>query len=226
MINSDDINMKTNKIFNIVEILDRKVENINLKIKEINNIYMKYEFNKNLDYNQSNTYLRFQALLLQNEKKYYSSIKKTFFKKFINDLYEISDFVILILISMDDLDIGLENEKINIKKKILKSKKHNVLDIGKILELINITMNNLGLTKEFIDLFENFINEKDEENKKKNLHSKNMKVNLMNKKNHLEVEFKKYSEQLNELVNYFYDFCCCLDRQLNKQELLQFFIKK
>ena len=226
MINSDDINMKTNKIFNIVEILDRKVENINLKIKEINNIYMKYEFNKNLDYNQSNTYLRFQASLLQNEKKYYSSIKKTFFKKFINDLYEISDFVILILISMDDLDIGLENEKINIKKKILKSKKHNVLDIGKILELINITMNNLGLTKEFIDLFENFINEKDEENKKKNLHSKNMKVNLMNKKNHLEVEFKKYSEQLNELVNYFYDFCCCLDRQLNKQELLQFFIKK
>ena len=226
MINSDDMNMKTNKIFNTVDILDRKVENINIKIKEINNIYMKYEFNKNLDYNQSNTYLRFQAELLQNEKKYYISIKKTFFKKFIHDLYEISDFVILILISLDDLDIGLENEKFNIKKKILKSKKQNVLDIGKILELINITVNNLGLTKEFIDLFENFINETDEENKKKNIHSKNMKVNLMNKKNHLEVEFKKYSEQLNELVNYFYDFCCSMDRQLDKQELLKFFIKK
>ena len=226
MINADDINMKTNKIYNIVEMLDRKVEKINIKIKEINDIYMKYEFNKNLDYNQSNTYLRFQAELLQNEKKYYTSIKKTFFKKFIHDLYEISDFVILILISMDDLDIGLENEKFNIKKKILKSKKQNVLDIGKILELINITMNNLGLTKEFIDLFENFINETDEENKKKNIHSKNMKVNLMNKKNHLEVEYKKYSAQLNELVNYFYEFCCCMDKQLSKQELLQFFIKK
>ena len=167
MINADDINMKTNKIYNIVEMLNRKVEKINIKIKEINDIYMKYEFNKNLDYNQSNTYLRFQAELLQNEKKYYTSIKKTFFKKFIHDLYEISDFIILILISMDDLDIGLENEKLNIKRKILKSKKQNVLDIGKILELINITMNNLGLTKDFIDLFENFINETDEENKKK-----------------------------------------------------------
>jgi len=226
MINSDDINMKTIKVFSIVEILDNKIENIDLKIKEINNIYMKYEFNRNLDLNQSNSYLKFQADLLQNEKKYYTSIKNTFFKKFINDLYEISDFIILILLSMDDLDIGLENEKLNIRKKILKSKKQNVFDSGKVSELINITINNLGLTKEYINLFEKFINEKDEENKKKNIHSKNMKVNLMNKKNHLELEYNKYTAQLNELVNYFFDFCSCMEKQLDKQELLKFFIKK
>ena len=80
MINADDINMKTNKIYNIVEMLDRKVEKINIKIKEINDIYMKYEFNKNLDYNQSNTYLRFQAELLQNEKNIIQVLKKLFSK--------------------------------------------------------------------------------------------------------------------------------------------------
>ena len=46
----------------------------------------------------------------------------------------------------------------------------------------------------------------------------------MNKKNHLELEKEKYTEQLDILINYFYDFSKSIDLQLDKQKLLHFFV--
>ena len=46
----------------------------------------------------------------------------------------------------------------------------------------------------------------------------------MNKKNHLELENKKYTEQLDILINYFFDFAKSIDLQLDKQKLLHFFV--
>ena len=46
----------------------------------------------------------------------------------------------------------------------------------------------------------------------------------MNKKSHLELETKKNSDQLNTLVNYFHDFAKGIDLQLDKQQLLHFFV--
>ena len=64
-IDIDDINSKINKIFSMIELLENKVENIDKKIKEISDIYIQYEFNRNLNLNQSNSYLRFQVSLLK-----------------------------------------------------------------------------------------------------------------------------------------------------------------
>ena len=143
---------------------------------------MNYEFNKNLNLNQPNSYLKFQVDLLNNEKKYYNGIKNIFFTKFVKELYNISEYIILILISMEDLDIGYQADKQNIMKKVQKIKKVKNTDSGKIFELVNITINNLKLTKKFIDLFENFILFHESDDNKKNIHSKNLNNNLMNKK--------------------------------------------
>jgi hypothetical protein len=85
-------------------------------------------------------------------------------------------------------------------------------------------MNNLKLSYDFIELFEKFIMNSHNKNKKKNIHSKNFKINLMNKKNHLKLETDKYYEQLNILITYFFDFSKSIDLQLDKQQLLHFFI--
>ena len=45
----------------------------------------------------------------------------------------------------------------------------------------------------------------------------------MNKKNHLNLEYIKYCNQLDLLVNYFNDFATSIKLQLNKQ-LLKFFV--
>ena len=226
LIDENDINNKTSKIFLTSQMMDTKIGQIKRKIKEINEIYMNYEFNKNLKLKLTTSYLRFQVEILNNEQLYYRKVKNIYIKKFVNELYNISQFIILILISLDNLDIDREIEKKNIMKKILRVKRVKNMNIGKISELINVTLNNLRLTDNFIKLFDDFILETDNENVRKNLHTKNFKVNLMNKKRHIEVEYIKYCEQLNELVDYFYKFSDGIDKQLNKQELLQFTLKK
>ena len=117
--NTDIISNKTSYIMKVLNKIDLKIEEIEKKITEINHIYIQYEFNKNLKLEQPNSYLKFQVDFLYNEKKYFFNIKKYFTKKFVDELYGISDFIILILISLEDLDIGYIEEK-NIMNKIIK----------------------------------------------------------------------------------------------------------
>lgn len=226
LVDENNINTKTSKIFLTSQMMDLKVGQIKRKIKEVNEIYMNYEFNKNLKLKLTTSYLKFQVEILNNEQFYYKKVKNIYIKKFVTELYNISEFIILILISLDNLDIDREIEKKNIMNKILRVKRVKNMNIGKIGELINVTLNNLRLTHNFIQLFDDYILETDNENVRKNLHTRNFKVNLMNKKRHIEVEYIKYCEQLNELVDYFYKFSSRIDKQLNKQELLQFTLKK
>lgn len=225
-INSDTdiISNKTSYIMKVLNKIDLKIEEIEKKITEINHIYIQYEFNKNLKLEQPNSYLKFQVDFLYNEKKYFFNIKKYFTKKFVDELYGISDFIILILISLEDLDIGYIEEKKNIMNKIIKVVNQKVINSSKITELVNSINNNLKLSYDSIKLFEKFIINSHNQNKKKNIHSKNLKINLMNRKNHIELETKKYTEQLDILINYFYEFSTIIEMQLDKQKLLHFFI--
>ena len=220
----DLLNNNTNFIMKVLNKIDIKIEEIEKKITQINHIYIQYEFNKNLGLDQPNSYLKFQVDFLFNEKKYFSNIRKYFIKKFVDELYGISEYIILILISLDDLDIGYADEKSNIMKKIINVSEQKNINSSKITELVNSIMNNLKLSNDFINLFQKFIIVSCNQNKKKNIHSKNLKINLMNKKNHLELEMNKYCQQLNILITYFFDFSKSIDLQLDKQKLLHFFI--
>ena len=223
-LDTDMVSNKTNFIMKVLKKIDSKVEEIDRKITEINHIYIQYEFNKNLKLEQANSYLKFQVDFLFNEKKYFTNIKKYFLKKFVEELYGISDYIILILISIEDLDIGYLEEKDNIMNKIIKVSQQKNINSGKITELVNIILNNLKLSNDSIKLFEKFILTSHNQNRKKNIHSKNFKINLMNKKNHLDLENKKYTQQLDILINYFFDFAKSIDLQLDKQKLLHFFV--
>lgn len=214
-----NINNTTKNINDIIISIDNKIE-------KINNIYMSYGYNKNLNLNKTNTYLKFQIDLLNNEKIYYSNIKKLLIKKFIDDLGDISENIIMILVSMNDLDIGFEDEKKVVFKKILKFVKKKELNDVKIIEQINVTLNNLKLIGEFIDIFEKYILNNENENIKNNIHSKSFKINLMIKKKHYDLEYYKYREQLSELINYFSELCNSIEKQRTNQEILNFLIEE
>lgn len=225
--------MDDEKINNQIKDINTTIKNINEtlisidnKIEKINNIYMSYGYNKNLNLNKTNTYLKFQIDLLNNEKTYYSNVKKLLVKKFISDLGDISENIIIILVSMSDLDIGYEEEKKVVFKKILKFKKQKELNDIKLIEQINITINNLKLIEEFIKIFEKYILDNEDQNRKNNIHSKNFKINLMIKKKHYDLEYSKYVEQLVELINYFKDLCESIEQQKNNQEILNFLVNE
>ena len=222
-IDEEEINNKVKNLNYTINNLTDILNNIEKNIQTINNIYMNYEYNKNLNLNQTNTYLKFQVDLLNNEKIYYTNIKNLLLKKFTTEIYNLSENIIIILTTMNDLDIGFKEDKKKIFNEILKCKKQKEVNNVKIVETINITLNNLKQIKKFIDLFEKFITKNEEENIKNNIHINSFKINLMIKKQQFELEYNKCLEQFKELINYFDKFCSAINKQQENQDILNFF---
>ena len=142
---SNDITTKLDKIFNTVQNLDKKIELIE-KNKEINKVYMRFEFNKTLSLNKTNSFLKFQIDLLNTEKKYYKSIKSKILNKLTKEINEISEFSLLILMSLRDLNIEDKEATREIIKKAEKITKLGInTNVNKIITLINSTVKNLKI---------------------------------------------------------------------------------
>ena len=108
-------NVKT--IFSTVNNLESTVERINKKIINIRQVIHKFENNKNLTLDQTNSYLTFQINLLNNEKNYYSSLKNIIVDKLYSEVLEIYNYVTMVLTSIENLEIEHQEDKHNINKK-------------------------------------------------------------------------------------------------------------
>lgn len=224
--NKEDINIKVTKIMKTIELLETTIDKIQKKIADINDIYMRFEFNNTLSLKKTNSYLTFQAHLLQNEKLYYTNIKKIILNKLSKEIYEIAEYSLLILISLNNINIENELAKKNLMKKITKIKKYKKVTSNKIIELINCVLKNLTLINEFLELIENYINQVQNQTKQKNIHSKNFKISIMTRKNHILLEYTKYCDQLKELIDYFLECSNSIISQLKKQDIFKFFIEE
>jgi hypothetical protein len=226
ILDSNDINTKVTSIFNIIELLDKNIEKIHQKISDIRKIYMRFEFNKNLPFKKTNSYLKFQIDLLINEKKYFKNIKNNILEKISKDIYDVAEYSLLVLLSIDDIDIGKNIEKIQIIKKIIKIRKSNTHESDKIITLIHSTLNNLNLINDFINLIDDYTNEIIINHKNNNIHSNNFKITLKYKQNSIISEYVKYTSQIKELIDYFYNLTNSINSQINNQDILKFIVNK
>jgi hypothetical protein len=222
----DEISTKINKILASIKKIEFFIEKIKNKIAEINAIYIGFEFNKNLAFTKTNSYLKFQVELLNNEKAYYTKVKKTIVSKLSAELYEISEYIILILISMENLDINRSDEIKQIMAKIIKIKKKEKYNSSQLVEMVTSTNHNIQLVNDFINLFDAYINSLELISKRKNFHCNTLKLSLQNKKNHINVEYNKYCDQLKETLNYFVGCSDAISFQIDNNKLLSFFISQ
>ena len=171
-------NIEVEEIFNKINIfissiskIDNNLNNINTKINNINKIINKFNNNSNLK--DTYSYLNFQINLLNNEKLYYHNIKKIIITKFKKDIINIAENILIILDSLDNINVNDNNTKKIILDKITNiniDKKNDNINIKKIL---NNTINNFLLISDFILLFDNYINNEDLNNKSNNYHCNN-----------------------------------------------------
>ncbi len=213
-------NIKT--IFNTLSGLEAKVDRINKKIIEVKQVIHKFETNKTLALNQTNSYLAFQINLLTNEKTYHSTMKTIILDKLYSEVLEIYNYVTMVLTSVENLEIEHQEDKHNVIKKMIIYKKEDKIDCGHMLMLINTTVNNIGLIKAFVDIFEEYISETIAKTSENNIHCNNFSSTLENKKNHIFLEYEKCNTQLNELIKY---FVSCVEN-IEKQEIIKFLIEK
>ena len=220
-----NLECNTNKIKTKLEILNNNINLLKNKIILISNINSKLEKNKILK-QDINSNLSFQSIMLKNEFSYYSNIYNIITDKYSKELYELSEYIFVILISLNKLEIDNSEKKKIIFNKIIHTKKVNKITSGELKELLTNIINNLRLVDEYIKLFDDYINKLKIQNKDKNLHSNNFELNIKYKKEIITIEYNKYCEKFIKTTNYFKECCECVINQIETSKILNFFLKQ
>ena len=219
-----NISSKIEQIFSMIEKLRANIEKIQKKIIDINKVIVKFKLNKLLD--ENNSYLTFQIKLLTNEKTYYETMKNIILEKMFGDMLNIYGRILMLLTSLENLDIEHEEEKNNIIDKIQTYKREDKIDCSNTMSLASATVGNLQLINRFIEIFNDYITKLDKESNLDNIHCNNLTTNLVNRKSHIHLEYTRFSNQLDELVGYFLKCSNYVTSQLDKQELINFLVEK
>lgn len=218
----NDLSNNVTQICESFNMLASNIDKIDRKIEDITKIFYKLSYNASLESSDTNSFLKFQIELLNVEKNYYSLLRRNIKSKFVTEMHEIGEHILMLLGSVDNIKMDLNREKENILKRVCPLKKNNELETSSIIENVNGTINNLELIKEFVEVFDKFINDTIENNRKENIHCNNFKVNLESKKSHILLEYKKFYNKLEELISYFLECTNELKIQLKNQKLLSF----
>lgn len=223
----NEINSNINSICSCFDKLDNNIEKITRKIDEISNAFFKYSYNMSLQQNETNSYLKFQIELLKNEKAYYKKVKVSLKNKLVKDIYIIAESIVMLLGSIENIQIDNKEAKNSILKRVNSLKNYNSkIETSEVLELVNSTLFNLELIDAFVKVFDEFIKDTIKQNKRENLHCNNFKVTLENKQQHIILEHQKFTNKLEELVEYFLKCTEQLSEQLDHQKLLDFLVVK
>ena len=211
-------------IFKMIDKLKSTIERVQSKIVEINKKIHKFNQNSLLD--TDNLYLSFQISLLNNEKVYYSEIMKLVEDKIFSDMVHIYEKILMLITSLETLDIDHDEEKNNIIIGVRKFSHTDVISSSELTNLVSCSNSNLELVKRFIDLFSDYIKNMEIEHKRDNIHCANLTVSLSIRKRHIEVEYLRYKQQLEDLMTYFVECTTYISDQLDKQQLINFLTYK
>ena len=103
-------------------------------------------------------------------------------------------------------------------------KKVKQINYGKLTEIINSTITNLKLINDFNELFSSYIEKTQSKNKTLNLHCNTFEINIVNKKNTILLEYNKYMDKFNKLLEYFKECLTAVNDQIDTSKLLDFFL--
>ena len=214
---------KTIKIIENIETLNNKISLIKKKILTINNVNQKLEKNKILK-QDVNSNLAFQSLMLKNELTYYLNIYNFTKTKYSKELTELSEYILIILVSLNKLEIGNEEKKKEIFNQIIYAKKSQNKTFGDLKDIFNNIINNLKLVHKFIKLFDEYITHLKTQNNNKNLHSNNFEININYKKEIVNIEYNKYCVKFENTIKYFLECTDNIKDQIENSNLLKFFL--
>lgn len=85
--------------------------------------FYQLSYNSSIPSSDTNSYLKFQIEQLENEKSYFTNIKRSLKEKLVTDIYTISESILMLLSSIENIKIDQEAEKKSILKKTFALKK-------------------------------------------------------------------------------------------------------
>lgn len=215
---------RAESIFKAVDRMKATVEKVQTKIVDINKKI--HKFNQNALLDTDRLYLSFQIALLTNEKSYYTEMIALVEGKLFADMKLIYEKILMLITSLETLDIEHDEEKNNIILGVRKVQRSDTMACAELINLLACSLSNLDLVRRFTDLFGDYIKKLETEHKQENIHCANLTVTLTNRKGHIEIEHRKYTQQVEDLMAYFVACTQNISNQLDHQELLHFLTQR
>ena len=169
--------------------------------------------------------LLFQNNILKNEFTYYKNIYDQILEKYSKEIYELSEYILIILISLNKIEIDNVAAKNNISSKIIYTRKLTTISFGKLSEIINNIINNLKLVEQFIKLFNQYLEKLNKKNTKDNIHNNTFELAAKYKKENILLEYNKYCDKFTKVIDYFKECSDAVIDQIETSKLLKFFLK-
>ena len=226
-LDNDAIHSKMNEIDNNIQKLEAFHDSITKKESDIKRLSSKLKNKNFFDLKDSVANLGFQKSIIKNEKNYSKELKRIFIEKIYNELYLLAESILMFVSSIYSIEFD-DSNKNTIQKKISKIKpvSYENLNIKNLFHLINCISNNMDLIKQVIVLFNKYITDTQKTIQDNNFHCKTFSTNLLNQNNHITVEYNKYGNQLNKIVEYYHEFSKYIEHQVVNHKILEFCINK
>jgi hypothetical protein len=202
------------KIENNIKKINEIHDNISKKVNEVNQRIENFNKKKNLKLEDSTPFLVFQNKILHNELLYLNNHKSIINSSLNSMIFGISEnitMMALTVITMYKDVIAGENKLVKVSKKTDDNIK-TVGDIDYNLILINSML--MDLRKYNEDLNDNIT--------KSNLHAKTLHENIEFVCGHVELEYKKHTNDINKALEYFTQYTEKIIEQNDNMILLKF----
>jgi len=195
------------KINDLHDIISKKVNEVNQRIETFNK-------KKNLKLEDSTPFLVFQNKILQNELLYLNNHKQIINSSLNNMIYGISENITMMALTV----ITMYKDVITGENKLVKIS-HKKDDNIKIVSDITY---NLDLINSMIIDLRKYNEELNDTIKKNNLHAKTLHENIEFVCGHVELEYKKHTNDIQKALEYFTQYTEKIIEQNEYMILLKF----
>lgn len=219
-VDNKEIQKDIKQIDDNILIMDIQIKEITMKLNEIQNFTTVFQKKSNLYNNENNIELKMQVSLLLNEKEHITNMKKIFITNLFNELYELSNNIILLISSFLNLEF---NENINsseILKKLVRIKQLTTIRMSDIYESISAITKNLNLVYDTLHEFNEYIENMGHSIKTNNYHCLNVYTSLKHKHNFIMLEYDKYYNTLNNIIPFYISLSEKINGQLISKYVL------
>ena len=219
-IDSSAIEKDITIIENNLKIIDHQIKDITTKHNEIQNFTSLLEKKNNLYNSESNVQLKLQSALLNNEKDHITHMKKIFMTNMFNELFDLSNNIILLISSFLNLDFKENSNTSEILKKLVRIKHLSVIKMNDICDSINAITKNITLVYETLIEFNEYTESMKQKIEDNNYHCLNIYTSLKHKHNYIMLEYIKYYNTLNNIIPYYKNLSVKINKQLSEKAVL------
>ena len=219
-VDNKELQKEIKNIDDNILIMDSQIKEITMKLNEIQNFTTVFQKKSNLYNNEENIELKMQISLLQNEKEHITNMKKIFITNLFNELYELSNNIILLISSFLNLEF---NENINsseILKKLVRIKQLTTIRMIDIYESVSAICKNLNLVYDTLSEFNDYIESMGSSIKTNNYHCSNVYTSLKHKYSFIMLEYTKYYNTINNIIPFYYNLSVKVNAELNHKTVL------